>query len=136
MGCGGSGLNQSYSTQEYARAFIPLMLCQFPQDAVRNESIFVLHQNTYRYTGIYYDADDLQLAWVDEGSPAAKAGIQPGDRVLAVNGLPLDKSVEKLTGSHYKSFIAETWVTAAILRRFTRAKAVSRIVCIGAWISI
>lgn len=102
-------LNQSYSTQEYARAFMPLILANFPKMRYVMNPIFVLHQNTYRYTGIYYDADDLQLvAWVDEGSPAAKAGIQPGDRVVAINGLPLDKSVKKMTEA-YKSFIAETW---------------------------
>ncbi len=36
------------------------------------------------------ELDDLYLRWVLPGSPAAKAGLQKGDRVLALDGKPLE----------------------------------------------
>lgn len=61
-------LNTNYSTVEYARAFCTNADGQFSQYEVRNESSSFVKQKSYRYTGLYYDAEDLQrVAWVDAG---------------------------------------------------------------------
>ncbi|MDO5035409.1 MAG: PDZ domain-containing protein [Porphyromonas sp.] len=102
-------LNDSYRTDSYAQAFAPLMLANFPMMRYVMNPIFLLHKNSYRYTGIYYDMDNLQqVAWVDQGSPADKAGIKAGDIIQAINGLPLDSSVDRMTEA-YKEFIEDTW---------------------------
>jgi serine protease Do len=44
---------------------------------------------TGRQLGVLVDTRNLTIRTVQNGSPAAIAGVQPGDRLLAVNGNPL-----------------------------------------------
>lgn len=102
-------MNDTYSTELYAKAFGPLLLANFPFVQYIMNPIYLVHHNTYRYLGIHYDSNDLQLVvWVDKGSPADKAGLRPGDRIVSINGLPLDSSVEKMTKA-YKDLLNATW---------------------------
>lgn len=102
-------MNDSYSTELYAKAFGPLLLANFPFVQYIMNPIYLIRNNTYRYLGIHYDSSDLQLVvWVDKGSPADKAGIRPGDRIVSINGIPLDPSVDKMTKA-YKDFLNATW---------------------------
>ncbi len=102
-------LNTDYSPENYVDAFAPLLLANFPFMRYVMNPTFVRHQNTYRYTGISYDANDLQLIRaVAPNSPAAKAGLQEGDRIKSINGMPLDSDAEKMTKA-YKDFIKASW---------------------------
>lgn len=102
-------LNQDYTPEQYVAAFAPLLMANFPFMRYIMNPSFVRHQNSYRYTGISYDADDLQIIRaVAPNSPAAKAGLHEGDRIKSINGLPLDSSVGKMTAS-YKDFIKASW---------------------------
>lgn len=94
-------LNGNYSVEKYAKDFTPFLLSNFPFVRYLMNPSFVLHKNNYRYLGIYYDATDLQrVLWVDKNSPADKAGIRSGDRIVSINGLPLDPSSEKMTEAY------------------------------------
>lgn len=102
-------INASYSTANYAKAFGPLLMANFPYLQYIMNPIYLIHRESYRYLGIHYDSNDLQLVvWVDKGSPADKVGVRPGDRITSINGLPLDSSVEKMSKA-YKEFLNDTW---------------------------
>ncbi|MDO5016777.1 MAG: PDZ domain-containing protein [Porphyromonas sp.] len=104
----GERLNGEYGLESYAQNFTPLMLSNFPFVRYISNPSFVLHKNTYRSIGIYLDAEDLQrILWVEKDSPADKAGLHVGDRILTINGLPLDSSVDKMTRA-YIDFIKKT----------------------------
>lgn len=102
-------MNDTYSAEVYAKAFGPLLMANFPYVQYIMNPIYLVHKNSYRYIGVHFDSNDLQLVlWVDKGSPADKVGIRPGDRIVSINGLPLDSSVDKMTRA-YKDFINATW---------------------------
>lgn len=102
-------LNENYSPENYVAAYAPMMLANFPFTRYLMNPTFISHDLKLRYTGISYDAKDLQVVKeVAKGSPASKAGIRPGDRILAINGLPLDRSIDKMTND-YQAFLKASW---------------------------
>lgn len=102
-------LNDSYTPEDYVAAFAPMLLSNFPFTRYLMNPTFVRHEMRYRYTGISFDSADLQvIKEVEKDSPAAKAGLRTGDRILAINGLPLDRSIDKMT-SDYRSFLKDSW---------------------------
>lgn len=102
-------LNGEYSSERYMRNFAPLLMSNFPFVRYVMNPSFVLHKNTYRSIGIYLDANDLQrVLWVDKNSPADKAGILAGDRILTINGIPLEKTVKAAT-DYYFNFIEKSF---------------------------
>lgn len=102
-------MNDVYKAESYATAFGELLMANFPYVQYIMNPVYVIQKNSYRYLGIHLDSNDLQLiVWVDKGSPADKVGLRPGDRIVSINGLPLDSSVEKMTEA-YKDFIKTTW---------------------------
>jgi regulator of sigma E protease len=56
----------------------------------------------YRYQKPAYQEGPAQIGWVDEGSPAAAAGFQPGDRIARINNQenPNWQDIEILTVSN------------------------------------
>lgn len=101
-------LNEGFSTTNYAGAFMPLMMANFPFMNYILNPTYILHKNSHRSIGIYQDSRDLRLVlWVDKDSPADRAGIRPGDRIVTINGLPLDSSVERMTEA-YHSFLKKS----------------------------
>lgn len=102
-------LNEPYSVEEYVAANAPLLLANFPFTRYLMNPTFISHDLLFRYTGISYDSGDLQVVKeVAKNSPAEKAGIRPGDRILAINGLPLGRSIDAMT-KDYQSFIKDSW---------------------------
>ena len=102
-------LNGSYSPEDYVAAYAPMLLANFPFTRYLMNPTFVSHDHKFRYTGLSYDSQDLQVVKeVAKGSPAEKAGIRVGDRILAINGLPLDRSIDKMT-QDYQSFLKASW---------------------------
>lgn len=102
-------LNGTYSSERYMQNFAPLLMSNFPFVRYLMNPSFVMHKNTYRSIGIYLDANDLQrVLWVDKNSPAEKAGIKAGDRIVTINGIPLEKSV-KVATEHYFNFVKKSF---------------------------
>ena len=102
-------LNGEYSSERYLQNFAPLLMSNFPFVRYLKNPSFVMHKNTHRSIGIYLDANDLQrVLWVDKNSPAEKAGIKAGDRIVTINGIPLEKSVKTVT-DHYFNFVEKSF---------------------------
>ncbi len=57
------------------------------------------HVWNHPYTGISWDRSGTLVVEIDPASPAAQAGIQPGDRILKVDGLPLPERAS----SHWRA---------------------------------
>lgn len=101
-------LSSHYDLIDYLELNLPLLLKKFPK--VGNKSFGTYHVNylKYNYTGIGYDMNDLKtVVSVDPDSPAAKAGILPGDVVTNIHGQNFDHTSQTLTEG-YRRFIAET----------------------------
>lgn len=102
-------LNSNYDPVDYFRSFTPLLLSNFPLAHYLTNPVYALKELSYRYTGIYFDAQDLRkVAWVDKGSPAEIAGVHIGDKIVAINGLPMHSSVADVTDA-YLSFVKDSW---------------------------
>ncbi len=81
--------------------------------------------------GIVVDmrADEFTIIAPIEGSPAARAGIRSGDRILSVDSedierIPLDKLVHRMrgpTGTHVKLFVRRTGVKEPLVFDLVRA---------------
>jgi predicted metalloprotease with PDZ domain len=65
----------------------------------------------------------LVVKSVHENSPAAKAGLQPGDRLIAFNG----KSLTQATGREFKQLIADARETGRIMMIIARGTVYKRI---------
>lgn len=97
-----------YTLLDYLELNLPLMLMKFPYPG--NESFATYHVKhlKYNYTGIGYDMNDLKtVVSVDPGSPAARAGIRPGDVVINIQGQEFNHTSGSLTQG-YRRFLAET----------------------------
>lgn len=101
-------LDDNYSLDDYVRIHIPLMCMQYPYVKYNRNVMFRVSQKAYNYTGISYNIDRLyEIADVDPASPAAEAGIQPGDIIAQIEGQKLDRTAEEYT-SAYKQFITSS----------------------------
>lgn len=102
-------MNEPFSADRYVEAFGKYMFSSYPFMRYVMNPTFVAHKQQFRYLGLGYDARDLQLVReVAKDSPAAKAGVVPGDRIVAINGIALESSSNELT-KKYKSFISDSW---------------------------
>eukprot|EP01062_Namystynia_karyoxenos_P030087 TRINITY_DN2250_c0_g1_i1.p1 TRINITY_DN2250_c0_g1~~TRINITY_DN2250_c0_g1_i1.p1 ORF type:complete len:1594 (+),score=591.08 TRINITY_DN2250_c0_g1_i1:225-4784(+) len=86
----GAGQGANYSDQEFIEAGVITRVAKVPR--VPKEEL-----------GLQCDAQ-LQATEVAEGSPAARAGIRKGDKVLRVAGKPVSsmEDIERLTKVEYK----------------------------------
>ncbi len=101
-------LSDNYSLLDYLELNLPLMLLKFPYSKIADYGRYKVNLLRFNYTGIHYDVNDMQtVIYIDEDSPAAQAGIQPGDIIYEVQGHSFNHSVKSITNS-YRRFIAET----------------------------
>jgi|GEM_PF-700270 hypothetical protein len=70
---------------DQAYEFFSMTMSQFPIVWQQNADNYAY--NHYAYTGVIYDLENPEIiADVIPGSPAAKAGIKKGDKILNING--------------------------------------------------
>ena len=101
-------LSSQYSLVDYLEMNLPLLLKKFPNVGNKSFGTYNVNYQKYNYTGIGYNMGDLKtVASVDPGSPAARAGILPGDVVINIQGQDFDHTSQSLTEG-YRRFIAET----------------------------
>jgi len=101
-------LSSHYDLIDYLEMNLPLMLLKFPYPGNLSFATYQVNYLKYNYTGIGYDMNDLKsVVSVDPGSPAAAAGIQPGDIVQNIQGQSFSHTSQSLTEG-YRRFLAET----------------------------
>lgn len=115
-------LQTNYKLEDYAEFHIPLMLMNYPYVKKTKNISYYYQKNNYNYTGLKYDINDLkEIADLDDSSPAEKAGLRPGDIVLAINGTKF-VSKPKTADSNYKQFIFRTMNLRDEKTRFVNAE--------------
>ncbi len=104
----GERLSGHYDLVDYLEMNLPLLLKKFPNCGNKSFATYHVNYQKYNYTGIGYNMNDLKtIVSVDPDSPAAKAGILPGDVVMNIQGQSFDHNSQSLTEG-YRRFIAET----------------------------
>jgi len=79
---------------ERCNDFFRLMLYQFPEVWRQNSKPYYPFQ--YAYTGLIYNKDDMStIGDVIPGSPANKIGIQKGDIIQSIDGIPITNKYNK-----------------------------------------
>ncbi len=97
-----------YTLLDYLEMNLPLLLMKFPYPGNESFGTYQVKHLKYNYTGIGYDMNDLKtVVSVDPGSPAATAGIRPGDVVVNIQGHEFNHTSRSLTEG-YRRFLAET----------------------------
>lgn len=101
-------LSSHYSLVDYLEMNLPLLLKKFPNPGNKSFGTYQVNYLKYNYTGVGYNMGDLKtVISVDPGSPAAIAGILPGDVIVNIHGQDFDHTSQSLTEG-YRRFIAET----------------------------
>lgn len=101
-------LSGQYDLADYLEMNLPLMLLKFPYSGNKSFATYQVKYIKYNYTGIGYNMNDLKtVVSVDPGSPAAVAGILPGDVIMNVQGQSFNHTSQSLTEG-YRRFLAET----------------------------
>lgn len=97
-----------YPLVDYLEMNLALLLKKFPLVGNKEYATYQVNYQKYNYTGIGFNMNDLKtVVSVDNGSPAAIAGILPGDVVVNIQGQDFDHTSQSLTEG-YRRFLAET----------------------------
>lgn len=104
-----SALSEAMTLKDYAHYMLPLMLQGFPYVSSPKHPTFQIHVSRYNYTGIVYDGSELNLIRdIEDYSPAFRAGLRCGDRILSINGRKLSPTNPSELSKLYLSFISDT----------------------------
>jgi membrane-associated protease RseP (regulator of RpoE activity) len=115
-------LSAHYPLLDYLELNLPLMLKKFPNPGNRSFATYQLRYIRHNYTGIGYDMNDLRtVVSVSPDSPAAIAGILPGDVILSIQGQRFNHRNTRALTDGYRRFIAETMHLRDPRTRFTDA---------------
>lgn len=102
-------LFESIPMSYYACSVLPLMFRGFPYIEKSEYPTYLFSRRKYNYTGIRFESGNIShVVEVDDLSPAYKAGIKPGDNVIAINGIRLSKTNQEDITKAYIKFIKET----------------------------
>ena len=100
--------SEKIDEKHYLDVYIPLMLMQFPYTEKCKEVTFEADFRQFLYTGIQYDANDMQnIAELDPYGPAYQAGIYLGYKVLKIQDIELPAAIQVLK-QDYNMFLSET----------------------------
>lgn len=114
-------LSSHYDLVDYLEMNLPLILLKFPYAGNRSFGTYQVKYLKYNYTGIGYNINDLKtVVSIDRDSPAAIAGIQPGDVVTKIQGYSFNHTTQSLTEG-YRRFLAETMSLRDPNSRYTDA---------------
>lgn len=101
-------VKSNYGLENYLESNLPLILLKYPYPGNMNLATYEVNFLQYNYTGLNYDIDNIsRVAYVDANSPAANAGIKPGDIIKNIQGVKMSNNLKALTNS-YRLFINET----------------------------
>lgn len=115
-------LSENYDLQEYTRIHAPLLMMQYPYASQKKSAKYVVSKKGFNYTGLNFDSRDIsQITDVDKGSPADRAGIRAGDRIIRIGDVKFNYSSQDLEKS-YKRFIVESMPLRNPKTRFIDAK--------------
>lgn len=113
-------VSSNYGLLDYLEMNLPLMLMKFPYPGSLSLATYSVRHIKYNYTGIGYDMNDLKtVISVDPGSPAAIAGIQPGDVITQIQGQRFNHTNSQSLTEGYRRFISETMVFRDKSTRYT-----------------
>lgn len=103
-------LSEAMTLPAYTEVALPVMLQAFPYAPRTTPARYHYEALRYLYTGIVYDTRDLsRIADVDDGSPAFRAGLRTGDRLLSINGKRFGLTDPRQLSSAYQAFLSETF---------------------------
>lgn len=101
-------LKSNYGLEKYLEFNLPLLLLKYPYPGNSNFATFEVNSLKYNDTGISMDLNDLSvIVHVDPASPAALAGLQPGDKIKSIDGVKFNDKPKALSRG-YRRFIIET----------------------------
>lgn len=103
-------LSEGMSIESYAQLSIPIMLHRFPSTTSTTAGLsYSIQTLRYFYTGLTYSKSTLsQIVDVAQGSPAWRAGLRPGDKVRAINGIRIRKEQTEDILEDYFSLMEQT----------------------------